>query len=61
MMTVLNQKSAFRNKNVGAVSFLHFELFWAHISDTSRMGKCKSAQYITDLLQTHSGIRRTLA
>ena len=63
-MTVLNviqSKWAFRNKNVGAVSLLQFELFWAHKSDTSRTGQYKSAQNITDLLRTHSGIRRTLA
>ena len=35
-MTVLNQKCAFRNKNVGAVSFLQIELFLAHKSDTSK-------------------------
>ena len=56
-----NQKFALQNKNVGAVSFIQFELFWAHKSDTSQMGQYKSARHITDLLRTHSGIRRTLA
>ena len=31
-----NQKFAFQNKNVGAVSFIQFELFLAYKSDTSR-------------------------
>ena len=46
---------------MGAVSLLQFELFLAHKSDTSRTGQHKSAQNITDLLRTHSGIRRTFA
>ena len=54
-------KCPFQNENVGAVSLLQFELFWAHKSDTSRTGQYKSARYITDLLRTHSGIRRTFA
>ncbi len=56
-----NQKFAFQNKNVGAVSFIQFELFLAYKSDTSRTCQDKSARYITDLLRTHSGIRRTPA
>ena len=54
-------KCAFQNENVGAVSLLQFELFLAHKSDTSRTGQYKSTRYITDLLRTHSGIRRTFA
>ena len=57
---IFSQKCAFRNENVGAVSFLQFELFLAHKSDTSRTGQYKSARYIMDLLRTHSGIRRTM-
>ena len=45
---------------MGAVSLLQFELFLAHKSDTSRTGQYKSARHITDLLRTHSGIRRTM-
>ena len=33
---IFSHRSAFRNENVGAVSFLQFELFLTHISDTSR-------------------------
>ncbi len=45
---------------MGAVSLLQFELFLAHKSDTSQMGQYKSARHITDLLRSHSGIRRTM-
>ena len=45
---------------MGAVSLLQFELFLAYKSDTSRTGQYKSARYITDLLRTRSGIRRTM-
>ena len=62
-MTVWNDfksKMCISEKNVGAVSFIQFELFLTHKSDTSRTGQYKSARYITDLLRTHSGIRRTM-
>ena len=39
---------------------MQFELFLTLKSDTSRTGQYKSARHITDLLRTHSGIRRTM-